>query len=1062
MGNIFVRRPIFAMVIAIIIVILGAISIKGLPIEQYPDITPPMVEVSAVYQGADAETVEQSVATPIEESVNGVSDMIYMQSVNAGDGTMSLQVTFAVGSDPDMNTVFTENRVSSATPQLPAVVKTQGVTTSKTMGSFLSVISIYSVDGRYDGNFLSNYAMINIKDRIARIDGVGKVQIMGAGQYAMRIWIEPDKLDYMNIGIADIAAAISQQSGIVPGGQLGAEPSPNGTEFTYTVSMPAQYNTAEQFEGIIVRTNADGSLVHLGDIARVELGSQNYGVSSTFWGKPCAVVAIYQSPGSNAVAVGSSITAEMASLSQSFPEGVEYQTVVDSTATIVTGIKEIVYTLIFALVLVVLVIIIFLQNIRAALIPIIAIPVSLIGAFMLFPVFGFSVNVFSLLGLVLAIGLVVDDAIVVVEAVQGNIERGMSAKEATLAAMKSVASPIIATTMVLMAVFLPVALMPGAAGKLYQQFAMTIALAVAISGINALSLSPALCSILLRPHVDKPADARVSVVDRFFGWFNRVFGRFSGRYIDGTRRLLGRSAVSLILIGVLTAVTLGLLKILPTGMLPNEDQGYLIANVQLPNAASLERTEQVMTIAGDIIGSNDNVSAVTAAAGFSVLSNTASSNVGVLFIKLKDWGDRKMKASEIAGMLNGELYEAVNGGQIYVFGPPSIPGLGPGSGFTIMIQDKGDNTPQYLAENADKFVAAASKRPEIASVNSYFEADVPQKAIAIDKAKVLKAGVSLDDLNNVVTSLLGGQYIGNFNRFGKLYQTYIQAESDFRQNEKQIELFFVQNSNGENIPISTFITISDTIGPLYTTRFNLYRSAMVTGTPASGYSDGQTMQALEEVAAEALPADMGYAWSNMSYQEANSSGEAMIFIYAIVFVFLILAALYESWTLPLTIIIGIPLAVFGALSFIYGAYLLDSIFINDIFLQISLIMLIGLAAKNAILIVEFAKDRFDEGMSLADAALAGAKQRLRPILMTAFAFILGIMPLVFATGSNAVARNIMGVALVGGMFIATMVGIYIYPTLYVLAGKVFKYTERRDAAAPETMLKNESNETENK
>ena len=1028
------------MVIAIMIVVLGLIAIKSMPIEQYPDITPPVVEVTAQYQGADALTVEQSVATPIEESVNGVSDMIYMQSTNSNDGSMSLQVSFGVGSNPDMSTVFTQNRVSSATPMLPQPVIQQGVTTQKTMTSFIMVLSLFS-DGRYDENFLANYAIINMKDPISRINGVGSVQVLGGGPYAMRIWVKPDKMDYLGITVGDISAAIGQQSQVVPGGQLGAEPNDGSPEFTYTVRMPGQYSTAEEFERIVLRANPDGSLVRLRDVARVELGVQSYSTTASFQEHPACLLLINQSPGSNAVEVGRQVNSLMKDLAKSFPDGVQYNTVVDSTHTIVLGIQDIVTTLLLALLLVVLVIYLFLQNIRATIVPLIAIPVSLIGAFMVFPLFGFSINVFSLLGLVLAIGLVVDDAIVVVEAVQVNIEKGMNGRDATIAAMKTVASPIIATTSVLMAVFLPVGLMPGAAGKLYGQFAITIAISVCLSGINALSLSPALCSLLLRPKKEGQTD------NRFFRWFNRRFTSGVDGYLKTSGVIVRHSARTLLFIGISAAAVVILMKQIPTGFLPDEDQGYLITNIQLPNAASLTRTEAVIKQINDVLDKNDNVQSVTSAAGFSLLAGTQSPNSGLIFIRLKDWNKRKMTAAQITEALNMELYEEIDAAEVFTFGPPSIPGLGPSSGFTIMIQDKGGNTPQYLAEYTGRFIEEAKKRPEIASISTMFQADVPQKAISIDNDKVLSAGVSLDELHTQVSAYLGGMYVNNFNRFGRMYQTYIQAESEYRLNESKISQFYLTNNRGESVPLSAFITVRDTTGPQFTNRFNLYRSAGVTGLPSTKYSTDEAMTALAEVADEVLPDDMGYAWSNMSYQEAHNSGAGIVFLYAVIFVFLILAALYESWSLPLSILLGIPFALLGAMGFTYLAHLFDPIYVNDIFMQVSLIMLIGLAAKNAILIVEYARDKFSEGMNLQQAALEGANRRVRPVIMSVVAWLPRRLTLVLASGSNAVARNIMGLALFGGMLIATLIGLFAYPGLFVLIGKWGRYEEKRNQKA---------------
>ncbi|MBQ4278320.1 MAG: efflux RND transporter permease subunit [Rikenellaceae bacterium] len=710
---------------------------------------------------------------------------------------------------------------------------------------------------------------------------------------------------------------------------------------------------------------------------------------------------------------------------------------------LISGIHEIVLTLLFALVLVVLVIYFFLQDIRATLVPVIAIPVSLVGAFMLFPLLGFSVNVFSLLALVLAIGLVVDDAIVVVEAVQVNIEKGLSPRIATQEAMKVVASPIIATTTVLMAVFLPVGLMPGAAGKLYQQFAITIALSVALSGINALSLSPALCAILLKPRNEE--HKKDNALNRFFGRFNGWFNRSVDSYLKTSRVIMRHASRTLVFIALVTGVALFFIKVVPTGFLPNEDQGYLMTNIQLPSAASLERTEHVVNEIIGLLRHNDNIESVSAAAGFSLFSGTESPNAGILFIKLKDYKQRKQTADQITDALNGELYVMINEAEVYTFGPPSIPGLGPGSGFTMMLQDKGSNTPQYLAEQADKFIAAAQKRPEIATISTVYDAYVPQRAISVNNEMALKAGVPLEELHGVLTTFLGGAYVNNFNRFGKLYQTYIQAEADYRQNEQQLDLYFVTNQKGESLPLSAFIAVRDTTGPAFTNRFNLYRSAQLTGSPAKGYSSGETLKALEEVAAEVLPEDMGYAWANMSYQQTHSSGEGTVFVFAVIFVFLILAALYESWSLPVTILLGIPFAVFGAMLFIWIGHMINPNYANDIFLQVSLILLIGLAAKNAILIIEYAKDKFDAGMDLGEAAIESARLRVRPIIMTAFAFILGILPLVFATGANAVARNVMGIALCGGMLIATFIALFAYPALFVLIGKWGHYEQKRDA-----------------
>lgn len=1035
MKNFFVRRPIFAIVTSIVIVVLGLLSIRNLPIEQYPDITPPVVQVSAQYRGADASAVSQSVATPIAQSIMGVENMLYMQSTSANDGSMSLAVTFDIGSDPNLNTVFTQNRVSSALAMLPSEVQQQGITTQKTMNSFVMVMALYS-DGRYDGSFLSNYAVLNIQNELLKINGVGRVQIMGAGNYSMRIWIEPDKMAYLNLSPSDIAQAIESQSGIYPSGKFGAEPAPKGTQFTYTVVLPPAISTPQQYENIVIRTLDDGTEVYLKDVARVEFGSQDYGVSSLYDGTGGSIIVIYQSPGSNALEVGNSVKATMDRLSGSMPDGMKYNMIVDTTTVISKGITEILWTLIIALILVVLIIYLFIQDLRAMIIPLVAIPVSLIGAFMLFPLLGFTVNIFSLLGLVLAIGLVVDDAIVVVEAVQVGIEKGLSPKQATIEAMKAVSPAIIATTVVLAAVFIPVSFMGGISGRLYQQFAITIALSVVISAFNALTLSPALCSIWLKPRTVKTTG--------FFGAFNRFFQRGVNKYLSFAGIMARRTVRSLILIGIFMAAVFTLFKVLPNGFLPEEDQGYIMTAISLPDAASLERTNEVVATVTEILKARPDVGNVASAAGFNMLAGISSSNSAIIFISLVDFNKRK-SAAEIANELNGELYVVVNNASCYTIGPPAIPGIGTSSGFTLMLQDKtGTATPQFMQETIDKFLEVANRRPEIAQAYTEYSASIPQRKLNIDQAQAFAQGVSMNQIHDEIASYLGGQYVNNFNRFGHLYQTYIQAESDFRQSAQSLESYFVTNKNGDSVPLSSFITVSDTSGVEYLTGYNLLNSATIMGSAKQGYSTAQSMKALEEVADEVLPETMTYAWSGMSYQEMQASaGTIFAYLSAFLFVFLALAALYESWTLPFSILLGVPFALLGALLFIYLAHLVDPIYIDNIFMQISLIMLIGLSAKNAILIIQFAQNLFNSGASLARAAIGAAKLRVRPILMTAAAFILGVMPLVFATGSNAVARNVMGLALVGGMMVATILGLLIYPTLYIVIGKIGQFEKKR-------------------
>ena len=1038
------------MVIAIIMVIVGTISLISLPMEQYPNITPPVVEVFGTYVGANATSVEQSVATPIEQEMNGVENMIYMKSINSNDGTMRLQVSFEVGSDPDMSTVFAQNRVSAATAKVPQEVTRNGVTTKKTLPNIVLLVTLTS-DGRYDQDFLGNYALINIKDVLARIKGIGNVNVIGASDYSMRIWIRPDRLAQLGISVTDIKNAINQQSVIVPGGKFGAEPAPPGTEFTYTVRLPDRLATEEQFGDIILRTNADGSQVRIKDVARVELGVERYMAYTRLDEQPCSVIALYQTPGSNAVELSEQIVAAMEELKEEFPEGVNYTVSLDATKPITAGINEIIITLFIALALVILVVFIFIQDWRATLIPTIAIPVSLVGAFMLFPLLGFTVNTLSLLGLVLAIGIVVDDAIVVVEAVQVKIQEGLSPKEATMAAMKEVTAPVIATTLVLVAVFIPVASMGGITGRLYQQFAITIAVSVVFSSVNALTLSPALSSLLLRKRKEMKGP-----LGAFFRSFNRGFDKSSTGYLSFTRVIVRKIKRSVIFIVILTASILVISRFIPGGFIPEEDMSYFMVNVQLPDAASMQRTDQIVNQAEEILaGHEDMIDNVTAITGFSLLSNAMTSNSGFIFVSAKEWGEREMTVNEFVQQLNREFYQKIKGAQVFAFGPPAIPGLGNGSGFSFMLQDKSGSSPEYLAEQAQEFIARASERPEIASVFTTYKASVPQKYLDINKDLALKAGVNLNELYTTIAAFLGGSYVNDFNRFGRLYRTYIQAEPEYRVEADDLNLFYIKNRNGENVPLSALVDVRNVQGPDYTVRYNLFRAAEITGQPAEGYSSAQAMEAIEEVAREHLPADMGYEWSNMSYQEKKAGGSGnIVFVFALIFVFLILAAQYESWSLPFSILLGTPFAVFGAMLFILFFRLFSESYENNVFMQISLVMLIAMAAKNAILIVEFANLRFSEGKNLFDAAMQAAKERFRPILMTAFSFILGVLPLVVASGAGAEARKVMGVALLGGMVIATALGVFMYPMLYVLIGKLAGYEKKRAAKENSAVTEN--------
>ncbi len=1040
-GNFFVHRPIVAMVIAIVIVIVGMVSLIGLPIEQYPNLTPPIVQVRGTYTGANALSVEESVATPLEQQINGVDNMIYMQSTNANDGTMVIDVSFEVGTDPDMNTVLTQNRVSAATAKLPEDVKKFGVTTEKSLPNILMLITLTS-DGRYDQDFLGNYALINIKDQLARIKGIGRVNVIGASDYSMRIWIKPDRLSQMGITVPEILQAINEQNIIVPGGKFGAEPAPPGTEFTYTVRLPDRFSTPEAFGEIVIRTQSDGSQVKLKDIATINLGVETYNAFTRLNAKTCAIIGLYQAPGSNAVELATQVIEEMEVIAQKFPESIKYDISLDTTEAITAGINDIVVTLFIALALVIFVVFIFIQDWRATLIPTIAIPVSLVGAFIFFPLLGFTINVLSLLGLVLAIGIVVDDAIVVVEAVQVNIAAGMNRKEATIDAMRKVTAPVIATTLVLIAVFIPVAGMAGITGRLYQQFAITIAVSVLVSSINALTLSPALCSLLLKE--PKPYKG---LLGRFFKGFNKVMGNTTNSYMSFTHvvtRKLKRSVIFIIIITIGAGI---FMKLVPGGFIPEEDMGYLFINMQLPDASSLQRSDEVAKRIEDLLMKHPEVKYVTTATGYSILSGAMASNQGFMFISLQNWSDRDLTVKEFIQKINRELAINIKEAQAFAFGPPAIPGLGNGSGFSIMLQDRGGNTPDYLAGNTGKFMQAAMARPEISNAFTTFQANVPQRYMNIDREKALKLGIPLNDLYTTIGAYMGGAYVNDFTRFGRLYKTYIQAEPQYRAGKKQISNFFIKNNSGDMVPLGTLVRIEDISGPDYTTRFNLYRAVEVTGSPAEGYTSAEAMTALEEVASEVLPDDMSYAWNAMSYQEKKASGSlGIIMTFSLIFVFLILAAQYESWSLPFSILLGTPFAIFGALLFLWAARLYSPTFENNIFAQVSFVMLVGMAAKNAILIVEYANDEFKNGLSLFDSAIKAAKSRFRPILMTAFSFIFGVFPLVIASGSGAEARKVMGMALFGGMTLATLLGLFMYPMLFVLIGKIAGYEKKRKLA----------------
>jgi HAE1 family hydrophobic/amphiphilic exporter-1 len=1021
MANFFIRRPIVAIVISIIMVLMGLFTLKGLSIEQYPFLAPPTIRVTATYPGASAVAVEQSVATPIEQEVNGVDKMIYMKSSNTSDGRMQLDVNFEVGVDQDTANVLTQNRVSSAQARLPQEVVQQGVTVKKQSPSILMLISLYAPQGSYDANFLINYCGINLRDQILRIPGVAQVDLFGGADYGMRIWLRPDRMAKLALTPSDVISAIKEQNLQAPAGRVGMAPSPKDQEFTYTVSAPGRLVNPEEFENIIIRQTETGAQVRVKDIGRAELGSQDYNSFGRLDGKASGTMAVYLLPGANQLQASEAIYETMRHAKALFPPDMDYKIVYDTTPAVEASIEGIVHTFLEAVVLVTLVVFIFLQNMRATIIPLLTVPVSLIGTFIFFPMLGFSVNTLSMFGLVLAIGIVVDDAIVVVEAVMHHLEHGMNPKEATIQAMKEVSAPVVGIALILSAVFIPVAFLGGLTGRMYQQFALTIAISVLLSAFNALSLSPALCAMFLR--APKPARGPLG---KFFGGFNRLFERSTNAYVGGARLLVRRSIITILIIAAV-GVGAGLFgSALPAGFIPEEDQGIFGINVTLPPAASLERTGNVLTQVEQVLAKTEGVDSFTTIGGYGVVTSTYQPNFGTIFVRLKPWDERDSEALHVRGVMAGlqphlaKIPEAV----IFPFNIPTISGFGASAGFNFLLQDRsGSLTVQQLGDFSRQYLEAARKRPELANLFTSFDPRYPQIKVDLDREKARKLGVPVNEVFQALSAVMGGNYVNDFNRFGRLFRVYVQADADYRRKPKDIGDIYVRSrTTNSMIPLSTLVTITSESGTEVTNRFNLFRSVEINGVPGRGYTSGQALAALEDVFKGTMPKEMGFAYSSLSYQEKVAPPAGPTFVLAIVFVFLLLAAMYESWRLPWAVLLGSPLVALGAF---FGVWLMG--YDNNVYVQIGNIMLIGLAAKNAILIVEFAKAKHEEGMSVQDAALESARLRFRPILMTAFAFILGVVPLMIASGAGAGAQNVMGTAVFWGMLIATFLGVFLIP-----------------------------------
>ncbi|MNH99774.1 Efflux pump membrane transporter BepE [compost metagenome] len=1028
----FIERPIFASVISIIIVLAGLAAMRSLSIEQYPQITPPVVSVTTYYPGATPEVIAKTVAAPLEQQINGVEDMIYMQSSSASNGQMNLNVYFKIGTDPDQATINVNNRVSAAMAQMPDDVKQQGLTVRKKSTSILQVVTLASPKGTFDTTYLSNYALLNIIDELKRIPGVGDITLFGGTDYAMRIWLRPDRLAQLELTPSDVIGAIREQNTQFAAGKIGAQPTTAPIDFTYTVQTKGRLEDVTEFQNIIVRSMPDGSKIRLRDVARVELGGKDYDVTASLNGKPAVGIFTYLQPGANAVAVANQVHETMERLKARFPQDVDYRIPYDTTEFVKISIEEVVHTLFEAIVLVFIVVYLFLQNLRATLIPCIAVPVSLIGTFAGMLVLGFSINLLTLFGMVLAIGIVVDDAIVVLENVERIMrEKKCSPKEAAILAMQEVSGPVVAIVLVLCAVFLPVAFMGGMTGVMYKQFAITIAVSVAISGLIALTLSPALCAILLKEGHHEPA--------RFFVWFNRMFDSLTARYVRGVAFLNRRVGVAFTIIAVILVSIYGLLMKVPGELVPNEDQGYLLSAVMLPDAASLTRTQAVANQYDQIAMANPHVQDVVTFSGFDILSSSIVSNRGVSFLPLKSWDEREGEGQDsfsLAKTLQGLSAMGQSDGFVASFNPPPIQGMSTTGGLEAYLQNRGSGDAKSFAAEVDSLLEAAKQRPELASVTSTYRANVPQVFLDLDREKAKALGLPINAVFDTMQATFGQVYVNDFNQFGRTYRVQLQSEADYRARKSDIRNVYVRSNKGDMIPLSSLVTVRDTTGPELVERFNIFQAAKIMAQPAPGYSSGQAITALEEVANDTLGNEATLAWTGSAYQEKEAAGSAgTAFGFGILMVFLILAAQYERWTLPFAVITAVPFALFGALLATWTVGLT-----NNVYFQIGLVTLVGLAAKNAILIVEFAVMKHEEGMSLLESALEAARLRFRPIAMTSLAFILGCVPLVTSSGAGAASRHALGWPVIGGMLAATFIAIFFIPLFFRL---IMKRSESR-------------------